>query len=162
MKWKREFEEHRTRLKGGNLIIRHLQRADGYPNLDQERKGISSWFRVEYWGIYHRGIEVVLGVESVRLLENEWIICHHEDQGHINAIIIGRIPFHVIAEMDWSGDEYYSFPHAYCEFPRKQHGQPYEEVVICEHHSGHPNDFLTELDNYKSVVARSKHLGTRA
>ena len=162
MKWKREFEAHSSELKRSELIIRHLQKADNYPNTSEGEKGISPWFKVEYGGMYHRGIEVFIGVESVRLLDGEWVFCHYEDFGHINALVVGRIPFHVVSEVDWSGDEYYSFPHVYCEFPMKQHSQPYEEIVLSEHRTGHLLDFLVELDNYETRLSRSKRLGTRA
>ncbi len=162
MKWKREFEAHSSAIKGSEFIIRHLRKTDSYPNTSEGEKGISPWFKVEYWGLYHRGIEVVIGVESVRRLGDEWVFCHYQDFGHINALVVGRIPFHVVTEVDWSGDEYYSIPHVYCEFPMKQHNQPYEEIVLSEHRSGDHQDYLVELDNYETTLSRSKRLGTRA
>ena len=59
-KWKPLFEEeiiknHTQKLRK-DVIIRDVKRLDDYPNVDENKKGISPWFRVGLMGIYHKGI----------------------------------------------------------------------------------------------------------
>ena len=65
-KWKAEFERQIELMKNHNLIIRDLVRMDSYPDIDGKAKGISPWFKTEFKGLYHRGFEVFLRIESIK------------------------------------------------------------------------------------------------
>src|SRR5579863_3175001 len=59
-KWKPQFERHiwenfKRELRT-DVIIRNMKRLDEYPNLDENDKGVSPWFRLGLVGTYHRGI----------------------------------------------------------------------------------------------------------
>ena len=158
LRWKALFEEHSADLNDMDVIIRHINRSDMYPETDGHKKGISSWFKAEYWGLYHRGVEVVIGSESLCMEDgkNNWTACHNEEHNRFNALVIGRIPFDVITEVDWNGDEHYSVPHIYCEFPRHQSKQPYEQIVFYRTRDGRTTDWLEDLGDYKTIIKKSK------
>ena len=116
-------------------IIRDVKRVDYYPNVDEKSKGISPWFRVRLLGLYHRGIQVGLRIEAIEFDEEfgRWRTTSNYDCGQtINAFLVGRIPFESIKNVDWEGDEYYGYPHIYCEFNQRRGREPYESLIFCE------------------------------
>ena len=138
---------------GLNVLIRDVHR-DIYPEQDFSTRGISPWFKLEYFRFYHRGISFVTGVESVQVNEDgEWRISGYKEKVPtrwilINAYVIGNIPFDNIIEIDMEGDEYYNYPHLYCEFNCL--GQPYEEIWY-EPTDNYKNQVLT-LDRDKRIL----------
>src|SRR6185503_8446149 len=108
----------------GEAIIRDVRRADLYPEVDRDRKGISPWFRVGLLGLYHRGLQVGLRIEGLCYDEpaGGWRYSNYKsgEKPDINAFLVGRIPFERIVTVDWDGDEYYGFPHVYCRFASKR------------------------------------------
>ena len=111
-KWKEEFQTRLRRLERAptyeDAIIRDISRMDSYPGLDEHSKGISPWFKVEIKGLYHRGLEVFLRVESVKYEASvdswRWADCNESDV--VNAYDVGRIPFEAIKQVEWGGDQY--------------------------------------------------------
>lgn len=109
---------------------------DVYPE-DDESPGISSWFRLEPYDFYHRGIKFILGIES-GVMERisgyagnaHWALTKYEAAfdaeyfRQINIWHLGLIPFRNIRHYDLKGDEYYNYPHIYCDF--SANGMPYE------------------------------------
>jgi hypothetical protein len=162
-KWKAEFERNLHLLENQHVIIRDLRRMDSYPELNAKEKGISPWFKTEFKDLYHRGFEVFLRIESIKYLEEAkgWVYCHYDEEGTENAYLVGRIPYDVVREVDWSGDEYYGFPHVYCDFNRRLRREPYEEIVFCRRNKGVQRDWFTELAEYESVRKLSKKFGRR-
>jgi hypothetical protein len=63
-KWKAEIEPHILETHQKNLrqdvIIRDMRRIDSYPDVKEDEKGISPWFRAGLVGTYHRGLLVAL------------------------------------------------------------------------------------------------------
>jgi hypothetical protein len=111
-------------------VIIHRLENDCYPEMDG-RTGISSWFKVELFDFYHGGLVVILDIERGVISDGEyWAIIPHGadfDRTHFREIGIwklGKIPFRNIRHHDLAGDEYYNFPHIYCEFA--DNGMPYE------------------------------------
>lgn len=160
-KWKADFERNRDRLENNNVIVRDLKRMDSYPDVDEKGKGISAWFKTEYKDLYHRGLEVFLNVKSAKFVESEngWVFCRYDDQGAENLLVVGRIPYDVIREVDWAGDEYYPFPHVYCDFNRRHRKEPYEEIVLCRTHKGTEHNWYTDVAEYGAVRRLTKKLG---
>jgi hypothetical protein len=118
-------------------VIIHRVDNDVYPEID-EGPGISSWFRLEPYDFYHRGVKFVLGIES-GVLE---IGCGYVGNGRwamtkddvdfdaklfrkVSLWRLGLIPFCNIRHYDLEGDEYYNYPHIYCDFSID--GMPYED-----------------------------------
>ncbi|HXF96026.1 MAG TPA: hypothetical protein VNI61_07965, partial [Gemmatimonadales bacterium] len=74
-KWKEEIERHLRWIDDtvgyGEAIVRDVRRVDAYPQVDDERKGISPWFRVGLLGTYHRGLQVGLRIEALKYDQTE-------------------------------------------------------------------------------------------
>jgi hypothetical protein len=165
-KWKPVFEElildRRRNNTRSDVIIRDVRRMDRYPDT-AKGKGISPWFRVGLVGTYHRGIQVALGLHSLVWEDSErsWRLgaLLNENSETENGYLIGFIPYDAIDHADLTGDEYYSYPHIYCNFAFK--GQPYERVSFCERKELFPgNDFYTELELEERVKLTSQKFGT--
>jgi hypothetical protein len=109
-----------------DIIIRDLDRMDNYGDeeYDDKSKGASPWFKVEFKGYYYRGIEVVLNLQyMVQDKKGNWHTVNWDDEVEKHKVIkVGRIPFDLIEEVDWQGDEYYPMPHIYCRY---HEGRPY-------------------------------------
>jgi hypothetical protein len=136
---KREVAEHFPQVlppqTNGDAIIRELRRKDTYPELDDSLRGISPWFKVELMGIYFRGVEVVLSVQNVVVIDGVARPAAASDgpDGR-NVFVVGRIPYTAIEAIDWEGDEFYGFTHIYCHY-RGWTGRkgPYE--ALCLHNT---------------------------
>jgi hypothetical protein len=114
-------------------VIIHDVNRDVYPEDDVDTSSISSWFRLEYYKPYFKGISFYLQVVKVLycLETGQWLLCDYNDNPpdrweKINAFMIGNIPYDNIVDFDIEGDEYYSCPHFYCQFDSL--GEPYESV----------------------------------
>ena len=156
-KWKEEFEANLNRRKGnrtyGDAIIRDVARMDVYPEHDEDdSEGISSWFKVEIKGLYHRGVEVILRVISIKYDEEKsrWRFCKYDEQDAVNGILVGRIPFDGIRNVEWSGDQYYYNPHIYCNFSQKNN-QPYEELLFYKAEGTGEHEYYVEVAKYDEV-----------
>jgi hypothetical protein len=128
-------ERPRHKFRHSEVIVHRLDN-DIYPDID-ESPGISSWFKLELFDFYHNGIKVILGIESGAIEDGfgfpgnmHWAKTSYKadiDDTQFKAINIwhlGLIPFRNIRTYDLAGDEYYNFPHLYCEF--SVNGMPYE------------------------------------
>lgn len=165
-KWKVEFEENlRWKDTSGtrsDAIIRDVKRMDDYPEIQEKERGISAWFKVEMKGVYHRGIEAFLSVETLVPLDDarSWRFGKHDEPEAINVLLVGRIPFDVIRSIDWSGDEFYPFPHIYCDFTNSER-QPYEQLIFYAAHRGSTGEYFMELASLESVRKASKRHGIK-
>jgi hypothetical protein len=157
-KWKPIFEskiqERRKRELSRDAIIRDVRRIDSYPQVDERKKGISSWFRVGLAGTYDRGIRVVLSWEKLCRDEStgRWLFpCPASDgEGSVTLALTGLIRYENIASVDLDGDQYYSQPQVYCHFVEKK-GWPYERLVFCEHIIEDRFDYFSERVSYDDV-----------
>jgi hypothetical protein len=120
-----------ARFTSGRVII-HSVDDTTYPRVDTDSPGISNWFRLEFFDLYHNGIEFRLTLIEVLVAEGGlWAIRNwrddHEypDLRHVNVWYLGRIPYRNIVEIDTIGDGIYPEPHLYCRFADA--GMPYEE-----------------------------------
>lgn len=132
---KKKIERELTPAKPGNArdVIIHDVHRDIYPDLDTRSPGISPWFKLEYFRPYYKGSSFFMSVVTVMVEDKTgcWRIIEHgykipNGWTKINAYQIGNIPYDNIVEVDLDGDEYYRFPHYYCEFNNL--GEPYEEI----------------------------------
>ena len=135
-----------------DAIIMHVSRKDEYPDLDDNEKGISSWFKVGLEETYHSGIHVGLSIKSLKTCPDGYRLKNYkkDEEGDITVMLMGAIPFDVIETVNIEGDEYYPYPHIFCHFPFKT--EPYEQLfyaeVIMQPH-GHP--WYKEVADYESV-----------
>ena len=174
-KWKPEFEGHVrdqfAKKHRRDVIIRDVHRVDSYPEIKEEEKGISPWFRMGLVGTYHRGIYVSMHWNKLIPMPGGNFRVHDPfgidkyadniDEKAIKVLLLGMIPFENIESVDWGGDEYYYFPHIYCHFRNK--GEPYERVAFFEEGQLFPESlpFYTELAETKEVKNASLRAGVK-
>ncbi|MEN6511596.1 MAG: hypothetical protein ABFD00_07160 [Chloroherpetonaceae bacterium] len=157
-----EFERHlnknKTELIFGEAIIRDVSRIDIYPNYNDGKKSISPWFKVEVKGLYHRGLEVIIGIDSIFYNENlcQWCYATNDENDNINAFLVGQIPFDVIRGVEWNGDEYYRCPHIYCEFIKKNK-QPYENLIYYELQGSGEYRYFIKIVELNDIIKNHKH-----
>jgi hypothetical protein len=166
-RWKGEFEQHLRRRDAsgtrGDAIIRDIKRMDHYPELeDTGRRRVSAWFKVEVKGLYHRGVEAFLSVETLVPVNDgqAWRLGESGEPEAINALLVGRIPFDRVRSVDWEGDGYYPFPHIYCDFTLRK-GQPYEDLVFYAAHEGRDGQYFMEVARLDAVRRESKRHGIK-
>jgi hypothetical protein len=165
-KWKPQFEKYlgeinRKELRS-DVIVRDMKRLDAYPDLDENEKGISPWFRLGLVGTYHRGILVAHGWGTLTKDEDAWRYTDYKagERGDLKVLLISSIPYENIEQVDWDGDEYYGYPHIYCWFNNKK--VPYERTAIYEKHEPIVEGALPwfkEVADVEDVRRRSKKHG---
>jgi hypothetical protein len=139
-----------------DVIIRHVNRLDDYPN-NKDRPGISPWFKVGLLATYHRGIVVGLGwygmlntPEGPRRADYS-----NGEQSEYNAMLTGEIPYDSIESLNERGDEYYYLPHIFCHFAHR--GQPYERLFYTvKEDMGSGHFYWREVASFDEVNSRSK------
>lgn len=154
---KKRFETEFWAKKPHEMIVRDIHNDSIYPDNEYDRAvGISPWFKAEILRPYHRGISLIVGIERIQVNpDRSWRVIKHgehqtetEDAAYINAFVIGNVPYDNIVAIDFEGDEYYNFPHLYCEFSFS--GEPYEKVWY-EPTSDYKQDVIW-LDEEKQVL----------
>ncbi|MDN7123456.1 hypothetical protein J6I90_01005 [Pseudidiomarina sp. 1APP75-32.1] len=161
---RKQFQEEVYKCRAENLrrdiIIRHVNRMDAYPNTDDKEKGISPWFRAGLLDLYHKGIMIGLRFGTLSEGPDGWRFTNYKEgeKGNIEVYMVGKIPYEFIEGVNFDGDEYYYFPHIFCHFAHK--GAPYEEIVFCEEvdlGSGH--HYYKQIAKYHEVAENSKSWG---
>lgn len=129
---KRKIEkEFAGQRKGREVIIRNVHN-DSYPEQEWDNPGFYPWYKLEYCRLYHKGISFYSSIVDVHVHQNgSWELPEYKDplpEGSVKVTAYGmvNIPFDNIVDCDFEGDEYYPFPHIYCEFNNM--GQPHEEI----------------------------------
>lgn len=163
-KLRKEFDEELMKIRANKLrrdvIIRDIDRVDGYPNTDEDH-GISSLFRIAILNTYTRGVRVGLSIDGLTEYEDGYRYTDYKnkEESDISAYLVGEIPFDSIVTVNWDGDEYYYFPHIYCYF--NDNGEPYERLMFCEKvDMGDGIDYYKEISDYESVRTNSKKAKT--
>ena len=161
---RKEFEGELTEMRAKKLrsdvIIRDVDRVDGYPNTSDEETGISSWFRLGMLETYTKGVKVLLQIGNLTQTEGGLRYTDHKagEKGDIKAFLIGEIPFDSIVAVNWEGDEYYYFPHIYCHFNHE--GEPYERLIFCEKvDMGNGHTYYKEIAEYAEIRKASEESG---
>lgn len=127
------FSKRSAKFAYSEVIIHRID-DDTYPELDGDRPGISPWFKLELLDFYHGGLHGVVAIEYV-LIDSEtrrWALLPYplSEKAYpprfekAKVFVTVKIPWRFILHYDMRGDEYYPFPHLYCEFANA--GEPYE------------------------------------
>ncbi|MEQ8270802.1 hypothetical protein [Algiphilus sp.] len=161
---RKEFEAELYKCRAENLrqdvIIRHVDRVDNYPNAEDEGPGISSWFRVALVDLYERGIVLCLRIGSLVEDDDGYRYRDHVngEEGDIKAWLMADVPYDSIEAVNIDGDRHYYFPHIYCHFDFK--GQPYERLWFAEkidQPHGHP--YFRHIADHADVEAKNPNQG---
>lgn len=126
-----------TNAKGyrQDVILRNIDRIDDYSkDLRGESDGWS-YSRAGLVGTYHRGIRVALQVVGIEHdTPDTWRLCDPMQSSPEGvAMCVGLLPWENVEMIDWSGDEYYMYPHIYCYFDEKHtFPTPFEKRELCE------------------------------
>lgn len=163
-KLRREFEEEIYKCRREDLrkdvIIRHVNRVDDYPNVDGGKKGISPWFKSALLDTYHKGIKVWLRTGSLVETSNGYRFRNLEkgETGDLQVNLMADILYDSIEAVNMRGDEYYYLPHIYCHFPFG--GEPYERKYFCiEKDMGNGHPYFQEIADLDQVIKNSKGSG---
>jgi hypothetical protein len=111
------------------VIIRHVNRADDYPDIETNDKNISSWFKTELIETYHSGIRVLLGIDRLVVCPDgyRYMVSGSDTGESVKGFLFGEINYDSIELINWDGDEYYNSPIIYCHFDHE--GMPYQSLV---------------------------------
>lgn len=153
-----EIHKCRTKRLKQDVIIRHVNRMDSYPDTKEKGKGISSWFRARLLDTYNNGIMVALRFYKLSMSPNGYRYSNHSkgEEGDIEVFLVGKIPFEFIEEVNFDGDDYYNKPHIFCHYKNK--GEPYEEIIFCEEiDMGNGHQYYKEVAKYAEVEKNSKN-----
>lgn len=155
-----QFREEIDRCRAEDLrkdvIIRHVNRLDDYPNV-KERPGISPWFKVGLLDTFHMGIVVGLGWHGMIDTPKGPRLADYAkgEQSEFTAMLTGEIPFDFIESMNVRGDEYYYLPHIFCHFASR--GQPYQRLFYTvKQDMGHGHHYWKEIASYEEVERNSR------
>tara|TARA_R110002074_G_C12453377_1_gene658762 strand:+ start:740 stop:1393 length:654 start_codon:yes stop_codon:yes gene_type:complete len=155
-KFKEEINRCRTQNLRRDVIIRHVNRMDDYPNIEGKR-GISSWFKVGLLDTYHMGIVVGLGWEGLLEESKGWrkVDYNAGENGEATLMLTGEIPYDFIESMNVDGDEYYNLAHIFCHFANR--GEPYKRLYYAERiDMGHGHEYWREVVSQKQVLLNTK------
>jgi hypothetical protein len=164
--WKPQFEKYLWETYSKKLrtdvIIRDMKRLDAYPNVDENEKVISPWFRLGLDATCHRGIMVGHGWGNLTRDGDAWSYTNYKagEKGDLKVMLISSIPYENIEHVDWDGDEYYGYPHIYCWFNNKK--VPYEHTGIYVKNEpivAGALPYFTDVADLQDVRKRSKQHG---
>lgn len=118
------------KFKHSDVLIRSIYDTKYPDNTRLTGDNSAGYFRAEVFDFYHNGLQVGASPYGMtaKVKVKEWI-----DGEEVDAIeemhlrVIGCIPFENIIAYDADGDEYYRFPHLFCDFPNGS--DPFEEIL---------------------------------
>lgn len=121
-----------TKFNHSEVLIRSIY-DKAYPHntlLDREFTG---YYKAEVYDFYHNGL-MVRAYPYVKNIKYKQESLDKQDEFEIIDLeveILGCIPFENIIEYDVDGDEYYNYPHLFCDFVNVS--DPYEKFVyLCD------------------------------
>jgi len=144
-----------------DVIVRHVDRVDNYPDVDDKDEGISPWFRVGLIDTYERGIVLCLRLGGLKECQGGYRFVDYvnEEKSDITAMLLADVPYDSIEAVNMEGDKYYNYPHIYCYFDFN--GEPYERKWFAQkidQPHGHP--YFKQIAEYHEVIANNPNEGT--
>jgi len=118
------------RFISSEILIRSIY-DKSYPDNSDDFPG---FYKAEVFAWYHNGLEVrahPYGVSAkVRYLKDEAEYGSENPKDYdvveCKLEVFGCVPFESIIEYDTDGDEYYKFPHLFCDY--QCGSEPYEQI----------------------------------
>lgn len=158
LQFREEIDRCRAEDLRKDVIIRHVNRLDDYPNV-KERPGISPWFKVGLLDTYHKGIIVGLGWHGMIDTSQGPRLADYANgkESEFTAMLTGEIPYDFIESMNVRGDEYYYLPHIFCHFANR--GEPYERLFYTVRQDmGHGHHYWKEIASYDEVKRSGRNV----
>ena len=148
-------EIYKCRAEGlrQDVIVRHVDRVDSYPDIDPNAKGIFPWFRVGMVDMYERGIVLCLRIGGLKESEDGYRLVDYvnNEPADFTAWLMANVPYDSIAAINFEGDKYYHYPHIFCYYDFN--GEPYERKWFAQkvdQPHGHP--YFKEIASYEEVA----------
>lgn len=159
-KFRAEIFECRAKNLRQDVIVRHIDRVDSYPNIDEKEKGISPWFKAYLLDTYEKGIVLGLTMGSLKTVDGGYRYVDHAngERGDVSASLMADVPYDSIEAVNMEGDEYYHYPHIYCY--NDFNGEPYERKWFAQEIKlphGHP--YFKQIATYEDVARRNPKEG---
>ena len=119
------------KFRHSEVLIRSIH-DKSYPDNTLMNQDYSGYFKAEVYDFYHNGLMVrahpYVATATVRFED------YHKPGTYttsdVKVELLGCIPFDSIIEYDIDGDEYYPYPHLYCDFIHTT--DPYEKIVYMD------------------------------
>ncbi|CAM4276570.1 restriction endonuclease [Enterocloster bolteae] len=121
-----------TKFNHSEVLIRSIY-DKAYPKNTLSDKEFTGYYKAEVYNFYHNGLMVRAYpyVKDIKYKQEKL-----DNDGEFEIIdltvdLLGCIPFDNIIEYDIEGDEYYNYPHLFCDFVNIS--DPYEKIVyLCD------------------------------
>jgi len=135
------------------VTLINLSKKDG----DTSEEKTSSQLEATLEQTYHSGIHIGLGTDTLIKSSFGYRLPNQEknEEGEIEAMLMGEIPFDVIDRVNIEGDKHYPYPQIFCRFPFN--GHPYERLFYAKTitmEDGRP--WYKEVADYEVVKLNSK------
>lgn len=128
-----------TKFNHTEVLIRSIY-DKSYPQNTLLDYDFTGYYKAEVYNFYHNGLMVRAHpfVKKIKYKENSLENPEEIDIIEIDAEILGCIPYENIIEYDVDGDEYYNYPHLFCDFVHTS--DPYEKLVYIIDEDGYMVD----------------------
>jgi hypothetical protein len=114
------------------VIVIQLAKASNYPELKSKLFDFTppNWMKLEVIRIADDALEVIVQIVAVRIKDGKARpVDRASDEEGRTVLIIGRIPYEKVANIDWVPDPAYGAPRLYCYFRWRW---PYEAIEVHE------------------------------
>lgn len=126
----RDNGDYSRKFIHSEVLVRSIY-DNKYPENSPDMPG---YFKAEIYNWYHNGLEVraypyVINAVIRQPKDNAEIGSKDPDDYYVEECrleVFGCIPFDSIIDYDIDGDEYYNYPHLFCDYPCGSH--PFEEI----------------------------------
>lgn len=117
-----------TKFNHTEVLIRSIY-DKAYPENTFSDYDFTGYYKAEVYDFYHNGLMVRAYpyIKKIKYREDSLENSEESEIIEVDAEILGCIPFENIIEYDVDGDEYYNYPHLFCDFVNV--GDPYEKLV---------------------------------
>jgi len=142
------------RFKSSEILIRSID-DKLYPHKNEtDVFGNFSWYKVEPYDFYHNGLKVIIASRKIIIDEDgNWdVLIDESELSDLNfesevAFEIGCISYENIIEYDIEGDEFYFYPHLFCDF--RNGNNPYEQIDYAVQRDGNGYHILEKAHRKK-------------
>lgn len=140
------------KFKHTEVLIRSIYDTKYPYNVRLDGDYSAGYFKAEVYNFYHNGLQVI-GIPCAIIANVKIKNWTDEDESEEYTIekmqltVIECIPFENIIAYDIAGDEYYPYPHLYCDFPNGS--DPFSETLYyaANHQKIEPNQIIEILDH---------------